>query len=143
VHIIRQRLEHPPQDARRVAIFADRHQLAKTRWRASAEDGVAFAFDLRHPLRHGDAVFADAGALYWIQQKPEPVLDAPAPTDWRQAALLGWSVGNLHQPMELLSDGLRVQDDSAMRNLFAQLGLPAEPREAVFQPTKSGHAHGH
>ena len=143
MHIVRHSVQSPPGHAKQVAIVVDRHALAKTRWRATAEDGVEFGFDLHQPLRHEDVVFVENGTVYAIHQKPEPVLEVRDLSCRSQAALIGWSIGNLHQSMELLPEGLRVQDDPALRKLFEQLGVEAKPLEAVFQPMKAGHSHGH
>jgi urease accessory protein UreE len=64
----------------------------------------------------------------------------------RQAALLAWSIGNLHQPIEILHGCIRVADEPVVRHLFESLRLPYLKVEAVFQPQSPGtkaHHHAH
>jgi urease accessory protein len=122
-------------------LVADRFTLAKRRWRGTASDGHEFAFDLIVPLAH-DAVFTSAeGRRYVVEQKPEPVLEIaliprPAPV-----ARLGWALGNLHFPIEVTDDVIRVPDDVALRQFFEREKIPFEAVERVFQPFARTHGH--
>ena len=125
----------------RVRLCADRLLLGKRRWRGVAEDGAEFGFDLTAPLTDGTVFFASAAAVYFIGQKPEPVLEVafipkPAPV-----ARLGWTIGNLHFPIQVTDDCIRVPDDSALRQLFERERIPFTTCERVFVPFAKAHNH--
>jgi urease accessory protein len=141
VQVIRAPLEHVDPDARRVLLMADRLTLAKRRWRGKAEDGEEFGFDLAAPMKNGAAFFAMKDAVYVIAQRTEPVLEVvliprPAPV-----ARLGWAIGNLHFPLEVTDDAIRVPDDPALRQLFSRERIPFTVVECVFQPFAKSHGH--
>lgn len=119
-------------------IHVDRWTLAKTRWRGAARDGREFGFELEHPLTHGDVV-ADG---YVIEQQPEPVLVVHY-HDAREAATLAWSIGNLHQPVQVAETELITADDPAVRNYFAQQSIAFTSDERVFQPLRAAAHHHH
>ncbi len=127
-----------------VAVSADRSTLAKRRWRGIAGDGREFGFDLEHPLSHGDPILRDDCGCYAVFQMPEPVLEVPLPTDTTAAASLAWQIGNLHFPVEITHECLRVADDPALRQMFDREGVAWSARHAVFRPlsvTANGHHH--
>ncbi len=125
-----------------VAVRADRRTLAKTRWRAQAEDGTEFGFDLARPLRHGVAVFENERACYVIEQRPEPLLRV-AVADPTEAARLGWMIGNLHFPAQVRDGGIYVEADPAVRQMLEREEITFEETEGVFQPLHAGGAHHH
>jgi urease accessory protein len=125
----------------RILLRADRQTLAKRRWRGVAEDGGEFGFDLPTPLADGSAFFASDTALYVLTQKAEPVLEVafipkPAPV-----ARLGWTIGNLHFPIQVTDDCIRVPDDPALRQLFEREKIPFTSCERVFVPFAKAHSH--
>jgi urease accessory protein len=125
----------------RVRLRADRLMMVKLRWRGVAEDGAEFGFDLTAPLTDGTVFFASAVAVYFIGQKPEPVLEVafipkPAPV-----ARLGWTIGNLHFPIQITDDCIRVPDDIALRRLFEREKIPFTACERVFVPFAKPHNH--
>ena len=122
-------------------VVADRLTLAKRRWRALASDGNEFAFDLMAPFSHGTIFAAAAGPHYVVEQKPEPVLEIaliprPAPV-----ARLGWALGNLHFPIEVTDEVIRVPDDTALRQFFGRENIPFVAAERIFQPFARAHGH--
>ena len=125
-----------------VPVRADRRTLAKTRWRALAEDGTEFGFDLAQPLRHGAAVFQNDRARYVIEQRPEGLLRVPV-ADPTEAARLGWMIGNLHFPAQVRDGGIFVEADQAVRQMLAREHIPFEETEGVFQPLIAGGHHHH
>ncbi len=125
-----------------VAVRADRRTLAKTRWRAQAEDGTEFGFDLARPLRHGAAVFQNEGARYVIEQRPEPLLRV-AVADPSEAARVGWMIGNLHFPAQVRDGGIYVEADPAVRQMLEREDIAFEETEGIFQPLHAGGAHHH
>src|ERR1051326_8023650 len=119
LQFVRAPLERPSPLLPRVELSADRLTLAKRRWRARAAAGREFGLDLAEPLRHGDVFFETATHGYWIAQFPEPVLrvDLASPG---QAARMAWHIGNLHFPI-MPGDGfVLVEDDLALRQMFAR-----------------------
>ena len=138
--LIHAALEKPPS-LPRIALTADRLMLAKRRWRGTADDGTDFGFDLSAPLADGAAFFASESAVYCIAQKPEPVLEIaliprPAPV-----ARLGWTIGNLHFPIQVTGEVIRVPDDPALRQLFEREKIPFTASERVFTPFAKNHSH--
>ena len=125
-----------------VPVRADRRTLAKTRWRAQAEDGTEFGFDLTRPLRHGAAVFQNDRARYVIEQRPEPLLRIPV-TDPTEAARVGWMIGNLHFPAQVRDGGIFVEADLAVRQMLAREEISFEETEGIFQPLIAGGHHHH
>jgi|ERR1700678_2481105 urease accessory protein len=123
-----------------VLLPADRHTLAKRRWRATAEDGREFGFDLDEPLHDGVAFFHDGDATYVIAQQPEPVLEVALATPL-ESARLGWLIGNLHFSLELAGCVIRVADDPALRQLFDREHIAFSEASHVFHPERHGHVH--
>ena len=138
-----------------VAIHADRQKLAKRLWRAAADDGTEFGFEVETPLRHGDIVWAGEKARYAIHQAPEPVLEIPLDVTPDAAAVIGWAVGNLHFAIEAQATRLLAPDDSGLRQTLDRLGIHYHEITEVFQPHRFAgslaghghhqhdHAHGH
>ncbi len=139
--IIHAAVDPAPSDLPSVRVPADRITLAKRRWRGVAEDGTEFGFDLEKPLADGAPVFATDEALYVIAQKYEPILEVALGTDAPTAARLGWLIGNLHFPLEVVGSVVRVADDSALRQLFAREGIAFTACARVFHPLAGGHHH--
>ena len=141
MEIIRQRTESPNPNKSQVRVPVDRLTLAKRRWRGVAEDGREFGFDLERPLADGATVLADDQREYVIAQKYEPVLEVRLVQDPPTAAKLGWMIGNLHFPLEVTGDSVRVADDSALRQMFEREGIAFAPCKRVFHPLAGGHRH--
>ncbi|HMP74098.1 MAG TPA: urease accessory protein UreE, partial [Kiritimatiellia bacterium] len=127
---------------RNIALRIDRLTLAKRRWRATAEDGADFGFDLDTPLRHGQCFFADGPTRYHIHQTEEPVLEVDV-TDLDDAMRLAWSIGNLHQAMQPLPSAIRMPDDPALHALLQSLGRPPRQTIARFEPLRATAHHHH
>ncbi len=126
--------ELPPE--RQVTLHAERRQFLKRRWRAVAEDGVEFGFDLEERLVDGGVIFHDGGMDYIVRQLPEVVyrilLENPA-----QAALIAWKTGNLHMPAQILDDAILVLHDDAMRQLLERERWTYTEPEVIFTPMKA------
>ena len=142
MQMIRQAVTDARAGLARVAIPVARLILARTRWRGRAADGQEFGFDLAHPLSHGAVVFESATHAYVIEQELEAVLEVELSGDAAVAARLGWSLGNLHQPVEVTEHGLRMADEPSARQRIQQLGLTFRAEQGVFRPPRSA-AHGH
>ncbi len=119
-----------------ITLAAERRQFLKRRWRGIAEDGTEFGFDLETRLSDGCVIFQERGNDYIVRQLPESVyeivFDTPA-----QAALVGWKVGNLHLPAQILDHSIRVLHDEAMTQLLVREGWAFSEPELVFTPMKA------
>ena len=115
MEIIREPLHDAPAGQEKIALRADRHTLAKRRWRGVAEDGREFGFDLEEPLSDCDAIFRDGGKLYVVFQEPEPLIEVILDEDSAKAAETGWSIGNMHLPMEVKGSAIRMAAGSVRR----------------------------
>jgi urease accessory protein len=52
------------------------------------------------------------------------------------AALIGWRIGNLHLPVEVTGDALRVLHDPAVRQLCDREGWPCTEETVLFTPLR-------
>jgi urease accessory protein len=131
-----------------VAVRADRQKLSKRLWRATAEDGAEFGFEVETPLRHGDVVWAGDKARYVVRQEPEPVLEIPLDVKADAAAVIGWAVGNLHFAIEAQAARLLAPDDPGLRQALDRMHIHYHEGVEVFQPHRfagslAGHGHHH
>ncbi|CAN5426747.1 hypothetical protein BH23VER1_BH23VER1_10590 [soil metagenome] len=135
----------PPSEAhlQRVTIEVDRHTLQRCRWRRAADDGTDFAFALEAPLGHGACVGEMGGNRYLVSQTPEPVLCVRLPGDPSQAAIVGWMIGNLHQPVDVRDGVLLVAEDPAARRQLEKMGVPVEEAYEIFTPNPHSAALAH
>ena len=135
---------HPSSASKpRIPLKLDRHTLAKRRFRAEADDGADFGFDLVHPLAHGDAIHETDASVYVIEQLPERVLKIPF-HDAQTGAQYGWMVGNMHFPATFAPDAVIAEDDPAVRQMLERAHIPFAEAHEVFQPASvAAAAHHH
>ncbi|MCX7712860.1 MAG: hypothetical protein N2035_04250 [Chthoniobacterales bacterium] len=146
MHVIHHALEKQSTAGRKeILIRVDRLTLGKCRWRATADDGTDFGFDLQKPLRNGDFVYEEGEKVYRLSLLPEEVLEVELPAHPADAALLGWKIGNLHFPIEIVGEEkLRIVDDPAVRQLLEREARPYQVVRAIFQPLSAApHSHSH
>jgi len=135
------RVHAPAKGKKAVRIRLDRRTLAKRRFRAAAEDGAEFGFDLPQPLKHGDFFHETDAKAYQILQAPETTLRI-VPEDLAQAALYGWMIGNMHFPAAFETGAILAEDDPAVRQMLERAHIPYTEYEAIFQPpSRSAHHH--
>lgn len=132
--LVRQPVAQPDLSLPEVPVRADRHDAARRLWRAMAEDGTEFGFELERPLRHGDTVLQAAEVRYVLRQQTEPVLIVPLDLAPSAAAGLGWAFGNMHLEASTEPGRLIVADSPAARQLLARLGVAFAPDHLVFRP---------
>lgn len=118
-----------------VVLWVKRRLFLKRRWEGVAEDGTAFAFDLEARLADGCVIHRTEAADYVVRQESEPVYEIPAPTA-ALAALVGWRIGNLHFPIEILPGAVRVTRDPLVKETIDKEGWACEEIETVFKPLK-------
>ncbi|ADE55175.1 urease accessory protein UreE [Coraliomargarita akajimensis] len=126
-----------------VPLLVDRHKLARRRWRGEATDGADFGFDVTEALSHGDCIHATDTKAYVIEQQPEDCFLIPLGAA-KDAAWVGWMVGNLHFKASFSEDGVLVQDDLAVEQMLEREHIHYHRVTRVFQPAKQGgHSHDH
>lgn len=138
MHLI-QRMIAPASElpeSSQVVLSAERRQFLKRRWRAIANDGTEFGFDLSGRLTEGCVILQQDGKDYIVRQLPELVYEVVY-TSPAHAAHVAWRVGNLHLPAEILEDRIRVLHDEAMSHLIGFEGWAYNEPEVVFQPMKA------
>lgn len=118
-----------------VPLLVERHLFLKRRWQGVAEDGTEFEFDLESRLKNGCVIHQTDRADYVIAQKPETVIQISTPTAGL-AALVGWKIGNLHFPVQIVDGFIRVTADPQIRELLAGEDWSHEEVTVVFQPLK-------
>lgn len=150
MNLVNAKLLNPETARATIELKVDRFKLAKRRWRAAAEDGTDFGFELDEPMKHGDCFYQTAENIYRIAQLPEIVLEADYSDDPNEGLRVGWSIGNLHMPMQATGPIIRVAADPAIRQLFSHLGIDYIEKTEVFQPIRvsteiggRGHSHSH
>ena len=121
---------------RQIILAAERRQFLKRRWRGIAEDGTEFGFDLETRLTDGCVIFQKEGIDYIVRQLPEIVYQVECASP-AQAALVGWKVGNLHLPAQILENAVLVLHDEAMAQLLEREGWDFSEPELIFTPMKA------
>jgi urease accessory protein len=139
--IVRKPTENSADALPRIPMRVERLTLAKRRWRGAADDGTEFGFDLDVPLTDGVTFFLGDAAAYFIEQRPEPVLEVALIPKPAPVARLGWTIGNLHFPIQVTDECIRVPDDVALRQLFEREKIPFTAAERVFVPFAKSHGH--
>ena len=122
------------QSLRLIPLHTDRLTLAKRLWRAPAEDGKEFGFELSAPLKPGDTFWVSHEARYVVYQRPEPVVEIALDLPPSAAAGIGWAVGNLHLELSAEPARLLAPDEPAVRQLLERLKVSYTPTIAVFRP---------
>jgi len=122
-------------ETEQVALFVKRRLFLKRRWEGVAEDGTVFEFDLESRLKDGGVIHRTKAVDYVIRQETEVVYEIPAPTP-ELAALVGWRIGNLHFPVQIVPGAVRVTRDPLVKETIDREGWSCEEAEVVFQPLK-------
>jgi urease accessory protein len=118
-----------------IILNAERAMFLKRRWRGEAADGAEFGFDLEDRLKDGCVIFQTETLDYVIKQIPELVYQIQI-TSPDFAALVGWKVGNLHFPVQITGQWVRITHDPAIRQLLEREGWPFEEATVVFNPLR-------
>jgi len=119
-----------------ITLSAERRQFLKRRWRGEAEDGTEFGFDLESRLVDGGVIWNDGTNDYIVRQLHEKVYEVPFVSP-EQAALIGWKVGNLHLPAQVLPSSLCVLHDDAMTQLLEREDWEFSEPTVLFTPMKA------
>lgn len=122
-------------EGEQVRLLVERYLFLKRCWQGTAEDGTEFEFDLESRLKDGCVIHQTDDADYVILHQPEPVFRIPTPTS-EIAALVGWKIGNLHFPVQIVPGFLLVTPDPMVKTLLDRENWTYEKVDAVFQPLK-------
>jgi urease accessory protein len=147
------RLLPPNPDAPVVAtlslVASDR---AKSRHRFTADDGTPVYLNLPRGtvLRGGDLVGSDADDWVRVVAKPEPVIVVTAQSSFDLMRAI-YHLGNRHVSLELVPDHLKLEPDSVLEAMLAQLGgltltpatRPFEPETGAYRFSDRTHGHDH
>ena len=143
MNLITQALPQVPADLESIAVTVDRHKLARRRWRGVAADGMDFGFDVNEALSHGDCIHVTDTSAYLIEQSAEDCF-LIALKEPKEAAWIGWMVGNLHFKAAFSGAGVLVQDDLAVEQMLDREQIHYHRVKRIFQPSKQGgHSHDH
>ena len=118
-----------------VRLRVERRMFLKRRWRAVAEDGLEFGFDLEGRLHSGAVIHQTEAVDYVMIQEEEPVYEIRL-ADAAQAALIGWKIGNLHFAVEIGEGWVRVTRDLAVTQLCEREGWVVAEAEVIFNPLR-------
>ena len=100
-------------------------------------------------VRGGDVLVAEDGSLVRVIAAPQPVLvitacaDHGSPFDLTRAA---YHLGNLHVPIELQRDHLKIEPDHVLADLLRAMHLTVRESTEAFVPEPGAYssgAHGH
>ena len=121
--------------ADQVELIAERRLFLKRRWRAAAADGTDFGFDLESRLKHGCVIYQSESLDYVILQQKEDIYELH-PESAGKAAVMGWKIGNLHLPVQIIDGVIRVSRDPAVLQLIEGEGWPFTEVSVVFEPLR-------
>ena len=133
-------LEAPDRALPEIAVRADRATLGLRSWRAVADDGVEFYFELAVALRHGAAIFQSHTARYVIAQRPEPLLQISLELPASAAAGIGWAIGNSHLELAAEPGRMLTPDTPETRALLDRLKVEYSSAHEVFRPGRFSRA---
>jgi len=122
-------------ESEQVRLPVERYLFLKRRWQGVAEDGAEFEFDLEARLKDGGVIHQTEDADYVIVHQAEPVFRIPTPNG-EMAALVGWKIGNLHFPIQIVDSFILVTPDPMVKTLLDRENWSYEEVSAVFQPLK-------
>ncbi len=142
MELITNHLSRKETNKQTVPLRVDRRTLAKRRWRATADGGEEFGFDLSHPLKNHTPFFETNDKRYEIEQNGETVLCIPF-SDKKQAAYYGWMIGNLHFSADFQEDAVIAENDPAVRQMLERNRINYSELETVFDPVIVSHGHHH
>ncbi len=131
--LVSERSQRP--EAQQIKLVVERALFLKRRWRGVAEDGAEFGFDLESRLADGCVIFQKEEVDYVIQQLPELVYEVLIDS-LQFAVLVGWKIGNLHFPVQILEGLVRVVHDPAIHQLLEREGWAFREATVIFNPLR-------
>ena len=108
---------------------------------ASKGTCIEFDFPASPCLRTDDLLVLDDGKLVEVVADIEPVLEVRA-KDFASAARLILTLGNLHVPVQILANRIRLQKRPEIEALVTEHGLKGVEMTAPFEPDDGARGQG-
>ncbi len=126
------------------SVKLDAHERHRRRVVLTGEQGTTFLLDLPHavPLRDGDGLMLDDGAMIRVTSRPELLVEIAA-ANGHDLARLAWHIGNRHVDVQIVGDRLRIRRDHVIEDMLHGLCAIVTPIEAPFDPELGAYAHHH
>jgi urease accessory protein len=93
-------------------------------------------------LRDGDLATSDDGKVYEVRCAPEKLLHIECAQP-KEAAVVGYLLGNAHVPMQVGAGFIRVPLLAQIEQMMRHIGIDSSHVEAAFEPDLAPAAHGH
>jgi urease accessory protein len=98
-------------------------------------------------LRNGDLATASDGRVFEVRAQSEKLLHIDCPSA-KEAATVGYLLGNGHVPAQIGKGFVRVVHEPRMEEMLHKVGLKLSQVEAPFEPDiggpgAAGHHHDH
>jgi urease accessory protein len=125
-------------------VALDAHERHRRRIVLTGERGTTFLLDLQYamPLRDGDGLVLDDGAIVRVAGRPEALVEITAANP-HELARLAWHIGNRHVEVQIAGERLRIRRDHVIEEMLRGLGARLTPVEAAFDPEAGAYAHQH
>lgn len=130
------------KEADKVVLTWEQRRWTRGRLLTAGGREVAVALETGAALEPGSILCVEPGWYLVVEAAKEKTL-AISPPSQDSALRVAFEVGNRHFPLAIDGASLLVPDDTAMIQLLDRLGVPWEPRIAVFAPIGGGHQHAH
>jgi urease accessory protein len=123
-------------------VVLDAHERHRRRIALTGEGGTAFLLDLPQatPLKDGDGLVLEDGAIVRVAGKVEPLLEITAASP-QELARLVWHIGNRHTEVQVVGDRLRIRRDPVLEDMLRGLGARLTSLEAPFDPEHGAYGH--
>jgi len=111
----------------------------------TGDRGTVFMLDLPKatPLRNGDGLLLDDGAMVRVTGKAEPLVEIAA-NNAEALARLAWHLGNRHTDVQIVDGRLRIRRDHVLEDMLRGLGARLTAIEAPFDPEPGAYGrHDH
>jgi urease accessory protein len=127
-------------------VVLDADERARRRVVLTGERGTIFLLDLPRvtPLRDGDGLRLDDGAIVRVMGRPEPLVEIAA-ANAHELARIAWHLGNRHVDLQVVGERLRIRRDHVLEEMLHGLGATLTSLEAPFDPEPgayAAHVHG-
>jgi len=138
------RLDRAERIDARVSLSYEQRQRSRLRVRLDDGREAGILLDRGEPLRDGDLLGADGGAVVQVSAAPEP-LSVAVSDDWLLLARACYHLGNRHVALQIAPGRLCWLHDHVLDAMVRGLGLEVGSDQAPFEPEPGaygGHAHG-
>jgi urease accessory protein len=125
-------------------VLLDAHERHRRRIVLTGERGTTFLLDLPYamPLRDGDGLLLDDGAIVRVAGRPEPLVEIAA-ADAAALMRIAWHIGNRHVELQIVGGRLRIRRDHVIEDMLRGLGATLTPIDAAFDPETGAYERHH